>query len=213
MIERKRGDCLIIMNTTTIEQACDPSNWRWKRWDVRADGKVFWQYKTLKNGQNWVDWDKALSLKNKQNERSWTRYQLKRKNKSKKIKEHTNTKEKNQIKKAKINEYYRKRRATDEIFSIQYRTRRRISDFIKKGGYSKPSKTQEMLGCDWSHLKTHLESKFTDGMSWENRSMWHVDHIIPLASAKSIEEVVRLCYYTNLQPLWAEDNLKKGATI
>lgn len=70
-----------------------------------------------------------------------------------------------------------------------------------------------MLGCDWSHLKTHLESKFTDGMSWENRSMWHIDHIIPLASAKSIEEVVKLCHYTNLQPLWAEENLSKGTKI
>lgn len=70
-----------------------------------------------------------------------------------------------------------------------------------------------MLGCDWHHLKTHLESKFVDGMSWENRSLWHIDHIIPLASAKSVEEVVRLCHHTNLQPLWAKDNIRKGASV
>ena len=70
-----------------------------------------------------------------------------------------------------------------------------------------------MLGCTWKELRCHMESKFTEGMSWANRNLWHIDHIIPLASAKSIEEVIKLCHYTNLQPLWAEDNLKKGAKI
>ena len=49
-------------------------------------------------------------------------------------------------------------------------------------------------------------------MSWETHSLygWHIDHIIPLSSAKTEEEIYQLCHYTNLQPLWAEDNLKKG---
>ena len=50
-------------------------------------------------------------------------------------------------------------------------------------------------------------------MSWENQGKWHIDHITPLSSAKTEEEVYRLCHYTNLQPLWAEDNLKKGSKI
>ena len=50
-------------------------------------------------------------------------------------------------------------------------------------------------------------------MNWENRNLWHVDHIIPLSSAKTEEELVKLCHYTNLQPLWAEDNLKKSNKI
>ena len=56
----------------------------------------------------------------------------------------------------------------------------------------------------------HLEKQFAIGMSWENRSEWHIDHIIPLSSAKTEDEVYKLCHYTNLQPLWAEDNLKKS---
>jgi hypothetical protein len=56
----------------------------------------------------------------------------------------------------------------------------------------------------------HLESKFVDGMSWDNRSRWHIDHIMPLASAKTEEELVALCHYTNLQPLWAAENLRKS---
>jgi hypothetical protein len=58
-----------------------------------------------------------------------------------------------------------------------------------------------------------LETQFTDGMSWDNRSEWHIDHIIPLSSAKTEDELYKLCHYENLQPLWAEDNLKKGARI
>ena len=47
-------------------------------------------------------------------------------------------------------------------------------------------------------------------MNWENRGLWHIDHIIPLATAKTEDEIIRLNHYTNLQPLWAIDNLKKG---
>lgn len=50
-------------------------------------------------------------------------------------------------------------------------------------------------------------------MTWENRGEWHIDHIIPLASASTEEELLALCHYTNLQPLWAFDNLSKGAKI
>ena len=62
---------------------------------------------------------------------------------------------------------------------------------------------------------THLESKFTDGMSWDNHTThgWHIDHIIPLSSAKTLEEVEKLCHFSNLQPLWAIDNLLKGGRV
>jgi hypothetical protein len=58
-----------------------------------------------------------------------------------------------------------------------------------------------------------LEKQFVVGMSWDNRNKWHIDHIIPLSSAKTEEEIYKLAHYTNLQPLWAEDNLSKGDTI
>jgi len=56
----------------------------------------------------------------------------------------------------------------------------------------------------------HFESLFTNGMCWNNMGQWHIDHIIPLSTAITEEDVIRLCHYTNLQPLWAEDNLKKS---
>ena len=75
------------------------------------------------------------------------------------------------------------------------------------------NKTFEIIGCDGLFLKTHLESLFTSNMCWENYGEWHVDHIIPLSSSKNLNEFYKLCHYTNLQPLWAHDNLKKGSKI
>jgi hypothetical protein len=77
-------------------------------------------------------------------------------------------------------------------------------------GYTKRSKTNDILGIDFDGFKKHIESKFAEGMNWENRELWHIDHIIPISSAKTEEEVFKLNHYTNLQPLWAEDNYKKS---
>lgn len=68
-------------------------------------------------------------------------------------------------------------------------------------------------GCSPEFLKEHLERQFVEGMTWENRNEWHIDHIIPLSSAKTEDELYELCHYTNLQPLWAEDNLKKSNKV
>ncbi len=72
--------------------------------------------------------------------------------------------------------------------------------------------TAEILGCTWEFFRDYIEEQFRDGMTWDNygREGWHLDHIIPLYSAKTDKEVYRLNHYTNLQPLWAEDNLKKS---
>ena len=71
-----------------------------------------------------------------------------------------------------------------------------------------------LLGCSAEQLRTHLEEKFTDGMSWDNYGYrgWHIDHIRPCASFDLTDPQQQLeCFhYTNLQPLWAEDNFKKG---
>jgi len=99
------------------------------------------------------------------------------------------------------------------VFALKLRYRARVRMAIRKGGFHKSSSTAALLGCTWECMKDHIESKFCDGMSWENMRLWHIDHITPLASAKDSEEVAKLCHYTNLQPLWAEDNLSKGCRM
>jgi hypothetical protein len=89
----------------------------------------------------------------------------------------------------------------------------RMRNQVNRVSKSKRNKTFDIVGCSPYDLKEHLEKQFVSGMTWENRSEWHIDHIIPLSSAKTEDELYRLCHYTNLQPLWAEENLKKSNKI
>jgi hypothetical protein len=109
--------------------------------------------------------------------------------------------------------YQRERKKTDIIFNIQSRMRCRLYHFLNKKGVTKKSKTFEIVGCSPEFLKEHLEKQFKGGMDWDNRNKWHIDHIIPLSSAKTEEEIYQLSHYTNLQPLWVEDNIIKGNKI
>lgn len=110
-------------------------------------------------------------------------------------------------------EYVKKKRETDPVFLVKVRLRRRLSNIFNSFSNKKPCNTKKLIGTDWSTCKKHLECLFKEGMGWENRSEWHIDHIIPLASAKTEEEMIKLCHYTNLQPLWAIENIRKGAKI
>lgn len=93
---------------------------------------------------------------------------------------------------------------------ILYKLKRRIRARLGRISFNNNIRTVEWLGCSIAELKVHLEKQFQEGMSWANYGKWHIDHIIPLASANSEEEVLKLSHYTNLQPLWAKDNLSKG---
>jgi hypothetical protein len=108
--------------------------------------------------------------------------------------------------------YISNRRKNDAIFKLQMVIRSRLDKFIngKTNNFM-----QELLGCSFDELKKHIESQFTEGMSWNNHSIygWHIDHKIPLSKAKSEKELYYLCHYSNLQPLWAQDNLKKSNKI
>lgn len=70
-----------------------------------------------------------------------------------------------------------------------------------------------MLGCTWREFKIHVERQFLKGMSWDNRNLWHIDHITALATAKTEAEVIALSHFTNLRPIWGSDNLSKGDKI
>lgn len=111
--------------------------------------------------------------------------------------------------------YEKKRRKNDPIHKLKINLRTRISIFVKKRKFNKNDSTFKIIGCTPEQLKKHIEKQFDEKMTWNNygRFGWHVDHKIPLDSAKNIEELYKLCYYSNLQPLWWEDNLKKSNKI
>jgi hypothetical protein len=99
-------------------------------------------------------------------------------------------------------EYQRNRRKTDPVYKLKYVVGRIIRNSLKCKGLSKSKRTKDILGCDIGFFKNYLEDKFTIEMSWENYGIiWDIDHIIPLSTAKTEEEVIKLNHYTNLQPL------------
>lgn len=99
------------------------------------------------------------------------------------------------------------------LYLFKKRVRTLIGNSFKracKGFYKKGNKTEEILGCDLYTFKDYIESMFKVGMSFDNYGEWHIDHIIPLATASNEYEIIKLNHYTNLQPLWATENFKKG---
>jgi hypothetical protein len=104
--------------------------------------------------------------------------------------------------------YLKKKYDNDPMHRLKVNVRSRLAHYIKKDGIT----TIDLIGCSYDQLKKHLESQFKPGMTWDNHGQngWHVDHIFPLAKAKDKEHLYSLCHYTNLQPLWWIDNLRKG---
>lgn len=111
------------------------------------------------------------------------------------------------------NERKRRRWATRPDYVMIERLRARLTNCL--AGVSKSASTIKLLGCTREKLVAHIEAQFVLGMTWGNRSEWHIDHIKPCASFDMLDpEQQRVCFhYTNLQPLWALDNLKKGARL
>jgi hypothetical protein len=111
------------------------------------------------------------------------------------------------------NKRVRDRRKEDPVYHLINKVRCRLRKYLITLNITKKNRTFDIVGCTPEYLKEHLEKQFVNGMSWENRDEWHIDHIIPLSSANSEEELYKLCHYTNLQPLWAEENIKKSNKI
>lgn len=119
--------------------------------------------------------------------------------------------------KEKISEYFKnwlkQKKQTDPLFKLKTNLRTRTYSAFKNKGYSKNTKTHKMLGVDWNIAKQHIERQFTKGMNWSNHGEWHIDHIIPLASANTEQRLKELCHYSNLQPMWASENISKSDKI
>jgi len=101
---------------------------------------------------------------------------------------------------------------TKEKFIENLRTRQ--GQAIKNHKGTKFTSSLELLGADIDTVRQHLESQFKEGMSWDNRGEWHIDHVIPCCKfdLTDIEEQKKCFHYTNLQPLWAKENLQKGGS-
>lgn len=113
-----------------------------------------------------------------------------------------------------INNWYNNRRQTDLIFNLKCSVKNSIKDSIKRHSFHKTSKSILILGCSIEEFKIYIESQFQPWMNWENYGKyngelnygWDLDHIIPVASATTEEEILKLNHYTNFQPLCSKIN-------
>lgn len=126
--------------------------------------------------------------------------------------------------KAKINlrknVYEKEKRTTDSLYKLKHNIRRNIKMAIAGKGFTKKSKTTDILGCSFEVFKAHIEAQFLPWMNWPNQGLyngqeaygWDFDHIIPISSATCEVDVMRLNHYTNFQPLCSKVNrdIKKG---
>jgi hypothetical protein len=187
----------------------------------KIEGKIYRELNTEKRKQtikNWYNknpnYNKVYYLNNfedinKKNKEWYYSNTKKHRENSKKWKERN---------KEKMKDYNNNRkktiRRTSPLEKLKFNVRTRIYNILRTKNIIKYNKTFDIIGCTPSYLKEHLEKQFTEGMSWDLMGKHiHIDHIIPLSSAKTEEELYKLCHYTNLQPLWAEDNLKKSNKI
>jgi hypothetical protein len=108
--------------------------------------------------------------------------------------------------------YQKNRYHNDQYYKVVTSIRTRISKLLRQKGADKYNNFYKYLGCSKDDFIRYFEAKFTEGMTWENHGEWHIDHIKPCASFNLLdEEEQKKCFhYTNLQPLWAADNLSKG---
>ena len=117
--------------------------------------------------------------------------------------------------KQKRNDALRLRRKNDIQYRLNFMLRKRLTTAIKNN--QKSGSAVKDLGCTIEELKQYLESKFSPGMTWDNHGLngWHIDHIKPLVSFDLTDrkQLLEACHYTNLQPLWAKDNLSKSDKI
>lgn len=163
-----------------------------------------------KREKRWA-YERAYYLKNREKINAYNnsyRKEHPEKSRAYQKKYHTNNPEKN----SEIQKAYR---ANNPNAQLAHVLRARIYNALKAQDATKLLKTIELLGCTISELHIHLEKQFIGGMSWEIQGEWHIDHIKPCVSfdLTDPEEQKKCFHYTNLQPLWAFDNLSKGARL
>jgi hypothetical protein len=104
----------------------------------------------------------------------------------------------------------KKKYMTNPMYRTKESLRSRVAKAFIQKGFTKKSRTFEIVGCSFDDLAQHIEKQFAEGMSWGNRNEWHIDHIVPLSVAETEAELIKLGHYSNLRPLFAKDNLAKS---
>lgn len=110
--------------------------------------------------------------------------------------------------------YVKERKRVDNLFRIKYSARSVINTAFRYSGFKKNSRTHIILGCDYEYFLRHIESNFESWMTWENKGLyngelnygWDIDHIMPVSSGKTEDDMIKLNHYTNLQPLCSKIN-------
>lgn len=124
----------------------------------------------------------------------------------------------------KLSEYQRKYRELNPQYNKSYQKNRRLSDlnFRIMGNMraricnilnEKTKNTFDCIGLSIEEFKSYIQTKFVNGMTWDNYGEWQIDHITPISVGKNEIEICQLNHYTNLQPLWKHENLKKSNKI
>lgn len=115
----------------------------------------------------------------------------------------------------KINTRFHRLRRTNIQFALKDRLRASINRALRRNWVRKSKRTMEMVGCSVDELKAHLESQFVNGMTWKNRSTWHVDHYVPIVAfdLTDLEEQKWAFNWRNLRPLPGHENHTKADTL
>ncbi len=167
--------------------------------------KKWYKENSKKVKENAKKWKKNNPEKAKESSKKW------RKNNSDKANERTGQWRKENPEYQK--EYIKKRIKSDINFRLSCNLRNRLSNALKRN--QKSGSAILDLGCSVNYLKKYLKNQFTKEMNWENYGQWEIDHQIPLSivDLTDREDLKQVCHYTNLQPMWAEDNIRKGNLI
>jgi hypothetical protein len=179
-------------------------------WYFKKDGKI-----------NWCKQQKKNYVDRKRNDISAKQKSYYKENKQKidnRQKDYDNN-NKDKISERKNKQKYKYTRNPNYHNTLKARLSRSLRSRVRGvlRNKKRPCSAVKDLGCTIEELKQHLESKFQEGMSWDNWGThgWHIDHIVPLSSfdLTDRDQFVKACHYTNLQPLWAKDNLSKGSKV
>ncbi len=207
--ETKTEECFYL-NKKTLKRAniciaCDKK--RLKEYRIKNKDKLSARTK---------EWQKQNPEKAKKNRDNWAR-----KHKEKVNAKSKRWKDKNKKHSLEYNSAVYASRKHDPMYMLPRNLRTRLYQAIKHN--FKSGSAVASLGCSIKSFKKYMESKFYDNkktkmkMSWDNygKNGWHIDHIIPLASfdLSDASQLAIACHYTNLQPLWAEENFKKGNRV